>query len=549
MSVRARAGEKPGRPAPWRRRSGRSVPVSNPCFDSKDLVVTDYNATMEGLAEKVCEGEWGGEPIFFDLRLDAESAAFGLGFYEPEEFGSWSRIDSPWIVLPVKVQGVITARLTVRGYGASIGREVTVRIGSCERSFELPGPPTVVVLLFDVDEPTQEIHFSGLVAESMEDADDPRTLALGLTSVELRRLSGGLDVWEGLSAELSLVAEEGRRLWGEGFYYLEEWGAWSQASSVSLILPFSVRGALDIELDLIGHGATVGRTLEVVLGDSTGEFVLPPGEGTIRLSLAPRESTGILTINGLVAQPTPGQEDQRTLALGMRGVRLSRSTAVEGRRRQRYRRPKPSKKATASRRRLGETSVSGMVFTMFLEPEDRRVTDWRTVMSAFCWAFKEQPRATLLILVPNQGVASIFAEYMHMLYRVGGMECRVVLSIDDGAGRLSAKTLNNCDFGIILRRGERQDELLSRYLSAGVPVVASVDPGFADRFGGAVVAARPLRVPVRRIGSLTRMSTEMREEVDWDRIARALQQCFAAHEEGEPYRELARVARSHGGRS
>src|SRR5690606_16968558 len=70
--------------------------------------------------------------------------------------------------------------------------------------------------------------------------------------------------------------------------------------------------------------------------------------------------------------------------------------------------------------------LSGVVYTSVLNPEDGR-KNWIDLISAFCWAFKNEVNATLIVKMVHADIESYRTQVMTHLSRLAPFKCRVVI--------------------------------------------------------------------------------------------------------------------------
>jgi glycosyltransferase involved in cell wall biosynthesis len=126
---------------------------------------------------------WDGKPRRWSFRRDNPRSVPALvGFYDADAWGAWSRIPSPWLELPWRVDRPCRLRLTVRGIGANVGREIEVELGGDRKRLVLGEGFETVTLDFSPLEDALYLRFSGIEAGQVASAADPRTLGMGLAS-------------------------------------------------------------------------------------------------------------------------------------------------------------------------------------------------------------------------------------------------------------------------------------------------------------------------------------------------------------------------------
>lgn len=515
MSDRAPESSSPGESA----KSGdfRRFVLPNPCVDSINLHADERTVQVDGLADILGSDDWDGVPLEFDFRLDSDRTPVALGFYEREEFGSWSRVEEPIVILPHKVQGRIALRVTCRGFGPSVGRHVRVSVGGSSGEFELSIRPTTITVLLDVRKPSAEVRFSGLVATPDSTGSESRTLGIGLTTIEIRRLEAGRGNWDGGSSLLSLVGEGTARLWSTGFYYLEPWGSWSRDESVTVILPFCIEGRVRMTLDLLGTGPSVGQTLVANAGGCERSFTLEGGESTVQLDLDIERPVATLTISGMVARPTPGLEDQRTIGLGLRSIRIEDAA----RRRSGWATLVPRRKRTTERhshenRDSVHVDLSGTVHLLELRADDLASGDWIQVVMAFVWAFRNTADGALIVTVPAGLIDPFCSRLLFQLSRVRAPRSRVIMCPTVSGAEMRSHLEQKVD--VLVNIGVDAGSLVHvrRMAERGVRVISLVDPEFGDELPDGVESVAPIMRPARVAGSSTMVERRTVPGVDWD---------------------------------
>jgi glycosyltransferase involved in cell wall biosynthesis len=118
-----------------------------------------------------------------------------------------------------------------------------------------------------------------------------------------------------------------------------------------------------------------------------------------------------------------------------------------------------------------ETRVDGVVYVTVFNPKDGR-KNWHQLITAFCWAFRETPDATLVLKITQNDLASYYSELMTLLAQLTPFACRVVVMhgyLDDAqyAGLYQAAS-----FYVNASRCEGLCLPLMEFMSIGKPVIA-----------------------------------------------------------------------------
>ena len=167
----------------------RTIELLGTVLDSREFEFGEKGIHSATLAERAATTPWDGRSV--TLTFTDQDAATGclVGFYAPEPWGSWSRVEEPWLLLPHAVSGPVQIILTCYGLGANAGREITARLGDEEVRFRLPETRSRVVLRFDPERPVGVIEFAGLDCSLVPGLRDERTMGLGLAAMTMRRPS------------------------------------------------------------------------------------------------------------------------------------------------------------------------------------------------------------------------------------------------------------------------------------------------------------------------------------------------------------------------
>lgn len=162
----------------------REITLSGKVLDSRTL---DINSQRVLLPDMVDTPGDGGLPTFSGASVTmffndgkASSNQYLIGFYPPETWGTWSRIDNPEIMLPFTLEGSISLEIEACAYGENIGRLITLCIGEDRHTLLLSEKPETLSIELQITSPQSRIRFENLVASPVPGARDHRTLGIGL---------------------------------------------------------------------------------------------------------------------------------------------------------------------------------------------------------------------------------------------------------------------------------------------------------------------------------------------------------------------------------
>jgi len=162
-----------------------TLAVDGNVIDSRDYVITDHAFSVKAGRHSLQVAQWSGETLSFHFDNEHFDSGFLGGFYKAEVWGSWSRLERPWMFVNRYLSGDFSVRFTARGFGATIGKRMQVTIGDVSREFTLCREPSVHQLQFSGVSQSNYIHFSGIDLAPQLHSPDNRSMALGLQSLEV----------------------------------------------------------------------------------------------------------------------------------------------------------------------------------------------------------------------------------------------------------------------------------------------------------------------------------------------------------------------------
>lgn len=126
-----------------------------------------------------------------------------------------------------------------------------------------------------------------------------------------------------------------------------------------------------------------------------------------------------------------------------------------------------------------EISLQGVIYTSVLNPMDDR-KNWEDILSAFCWAFKDNPNATLILKVTHSDPAVTFDLLGEGIRKLRPFTCRVLVIQGYLADSEYAALMAVTTFAVNASRGEGQCLPLMEFMSAGKPAIAPCHSGMLD---------------------------------------------------------------------
>jgi hypothetical protein len=473
----------------------------------------------------------------FDESLDSPNALIALGFYELEEWGVWSRTENPKLVLPFLVHGEVFIEIETVGFGPNIGREIHISIGGATSSITLAQQPHTSIHFFNVASPSRTIEFSNIIPSRLDEVDDPRTMAIGISKISIAAPSLSNATWDGTPTFIDLADPTHNQLDFVGFHSREPWGIWSESDPCHVILPFSVCGDCEIQFFAQGFGENIGTSLTVFLGQSSAQFVLEQEPKQFIFRFKTEEPTHLLRISGLTSNSTRSRPGTRSMGIGIHRLQVTLPpdgalVAARTKKRQAIISVLAPKQRTQNTPRVAKSpSIETTGFTtVAVFNETSNSNQWRDVVSAFLWTFRENPEATLVIQNSNVSGASFFSELMFLFFRVGEIKCRVIAihthdTYRDAPSLLAvADTYVHVDSSITLNNVAPHTDKHSTQFIISSPDALQLE---ADN----IARITPLRQPVKTPGHLHRVERELENVLDWVRLCDEMKHAYAQWQE------------------
>lgn len=423
---------------------------------------------------------WDGQGFGLDFSLDGGDAGYLVGFYEPESWGSWSKVDVPWILLPSTLVGEFTLSLSVTAFGANDQRKIRVKIGGQTRTLQLSAQTETHQLRFNLDQPASTIRFLGVELALAPGANDPRKMGLGIVALSVERnvaVEGeqavtsvpGTPNRTQMNFEFGGEPEEGCLL--TGFYQPEPWGVWSRTAEPSIVLPVDVTGRLTLTLRAQGYGENVGRELEVSLGDETHSLVLSSDLDIYTFHFDATRPAEAVRFRGIDVTPRYGASDPRTMGIGIAALNISGIEKGEV----------GTKLPPLSTSMPGQltTQLSGVVYTSVFDPSDDR-KNWIDMLTAFVFAFRSKGDATLLLTMNNPSLLSFLGTFHQYLQRLAPFECRVILVHGELAGGGYSALIDCSSYYVNTSRSEDYCGPLAAFVAGGRPAIAPSHSAMKD---------------------------------------------------------------------
>ncbi len=190
------------------------------------------------------------------------------------------------------------------------------------------------------------------------------------------------------------------------------------------------------------------------------------------------------------------------------------------------------------------TTVSGVIYTSILNIFDNR-KNYSDMLTAFCFALKDQPDATLILKTPIMGSPYFYREKVtNFLRKLPTFSCRVLVIghyLDSGS---YLKLLKATSFYVNTSYGEGQCLPLMEYMATGVPAIAPKATALADYVDDSnAFTLKTCAVPTAWQHDERRAIRTVQHRPDWYALVEAYQASYdMAKNRPEEYHEMSSSA-------
>jgi hypothetical protein len=302
-------------------------------------------------------------------------------------------------------------------------------------------------------------------------------------------------------------------------------------------LPFSVHGDCEIQFFAQGFDENIGTPLSVSLGKSSAQFVLEQEPQQFIFRFKTEEPTHLLRISGFISEMTNSRPGTRSMGIGIHRLQVTLPpdgvlvAAVTKKRRANISALAPKQRKQNTPRIVKTPAIETTGFTTIaIFNETSNSNQWRDVVSAFLWSFRENPSATLIIQNSNTSAASFFSELMFLFFRVGEIKCRVIAihthdTYRDAPSLLAAADLYiHVDSSISLNNVAPHTNMnITRFIISSTENLQLASENIAR--------ISPLRQPIKTPGHLHRVERELENVLDWVRLCEEMKHAYAQWQE------------------
>lgn len=187
--------------------------------------------------------------------------------------------------------------------------------------------------------------------------------------------------------------------------------------------------------------------------------------------------------------------------------------------------------------------VTGVVYTTLLNPADSR-KNWTEILTAFCWAFKAEAEATLVVKMTHYDLEYYRIVLITLLSRLSPFKCRVLVVhgfLEEGQYQ---ELIRATSYYVNASSGEGLCLPLMEFLSAGCPALAPTHTAMADYIQDSLAftvdcSREPFCWPHDPSG----IYVTHRHRLNWASLVAAFRESFrVAREAPERYRAMSQSA-------
>ena len=271
-----------------------------------------------------------------------------------------------------------------------------------------------------------------------------------------------------------------------GFYSSEDWGTWSRTQVPWILLPYIVKGPLIIELELVAYGTNIGREIEINFGEESTLVTIDALPRVYSLDFNPQNETDVVKFSKLDLTHAPGSRDHRSLGIGIKSLKISRSNTLSQKVWSKFQgkikdvsllfrsSPKPVSEEVSNLLEL-----EGVVYTSILNPQDGR-KNWEDLVTAFCWAFRGDENATLVLKMTHHKLATFLGKLLLLYSQMSPFRCRVVAIHGFLTSEQYQQLIDRSHLVVNSSHCEGQCLPLMEFMGQGVPAIAPDHTAMAD---------------------------------------------------------------------
>lgn len=186
-----------------------------------------------------------------------------------------------------------------------------------------------------------------------------------------------------------------------------------------------------------------------------------------------------------------------------------------------------------------QLELDGVVFCSVLSPKDGR-KNWDDIITAFCWAFRDNPNATLLIKMTYHDLEFYRILLLTLLSRLAPFKCRVLVLHGFLDAEEYRQLIRVSDFYVNASTCEGLCLPLMEFLSAGKPALAPRHTAMLDYIDGDIARVVDTAVELADwshdpMGELR----SQRHRLNWESLMQGFRDCYdMAQDDPDRYQQI-----------
>lgn len=372
-----------------------------------------------------------------------------------------------------------------------------------------------------------EISINGTVVDS-------RNYHITADSFELQKPfdSFQLQNWFGETLHLGFSKTDEFSAYLGGFYESETWGTWSRITKPWVLLPYKLRGTVNLKILARGHARNANKEIFVSFGHEKKRILLKEDFTEICVSFHLSKPASVLKFSGLDLTPIPGARDPRFMGIGLRHIEIAGEPGAEVRR-----------DIEQEKRPVRKITLEGIVYTSVFSPIDGR-KNWKDIVTAFCTAFHDVEDATLVLKMTHNSLSSFLGKLHFFLQQLLPFKCRIVALHGYMDSVEYESLISATHFYISASRGEGLCLPLMEYMACGKPSISPCHTAMVDYVdSSSTLIVDSSLEPCMWPHDSREVFRTMRYRIDWDSLVNAYRRSYdIAKNQPGVYREMAKSA-------
>jgi glycosyltransferase involved in cell wall biosynthesis len=338
--------------------------------------------------------------------------------------------------------------------------------------------------------------------------------------------------WSGETLRLGFSKTDEFSAYLGGFYRSETWGTWSRIAKPWVLLPYKLKGAINLKILARGYGHNASKEILVSMGNESEKILLRDDFTEMAVSLHLSKPENVLKFSGLDLTPISGARDPRFMGIGLRHIEIAGDPSVEVR-----------EDIEQENNPVRKITLEGVVYTSVFSPIDGR-KNWKDIVTAFCTAFQDVEDATLVLKMSHYSLTSFLGKLHFLLQQLWPFKCRIV-ALHGYMDSVEYETLISAThFYVNASRGEGLCLPLMEYMACCKPSISPCHTAMADYVdSSSTLIVDSSLEPCMWPHDYRDVFRAMRYRIDWESLVNAYRRSYdIAKNQPAVYREMAKSA-------